>query len=168
MDLEAIGKKILEALAVQGKMVALETEVVTFTDDLVNANQRIQGATNHKEEAKQSKSEAEIALQKIIVSEKEAVLALEYAERELMDAKGNVSKARREVQRFGETTFKQLDSVIQRCEQDKQIIEDAKIKVSDELDVARKDFESRQKEINELGYDLNVLKPASRSKTTVL
>ena len=166
MDLELIGKQMLEALAVQGQIAPLVTKLQQLESELDNANANIEKAKETKASNVSYRKSAESKLSK-------AIQAVQIAEQGVVDAKVKVSEAKTEVDRtkmqldkYNDAFLSQLDENIKHSEEARQPVEINIAKVLKELDSVKADLTSRQAILAEQGIELNIGK--LQAKTTYL
>lgn len=168
MDLESIGKKMLEALAVQGQIAAAEAKLANLSEQLAKADGGISDLKNKRVNAAQDKGLAEDVLAKAINESEAARVRSIEAAKILKATKLAVASAEGKVAEYGEGVFASLDDSVKQLEESKQAIEMDKGATAEEVKVLMEDLVARQAELGAEGIVLNISQPASQPKTTYL
>ena len=167
MDLEIVGKQMLETLAVQGQVAGLVTKLEGLRGEITGAEVDIQKAESAKASSLVARKQAEEKLDKAI-SEAESVEQLVVqAKAKLKSAEMSIVKAEEESTKYSDEVLDQLDDAIGQCKEVKTAIEAKRDEGVKELELARKDLESRQAELKAQGIELNI-GSARQPITTVL
>ena len=156
MDLELIGKQILEALAVQGQIAGLETKLANLEGRIVEAGKKVRQTKVDSVLGVESRKQAEIALEeahnKVVLMES----LLATAEKNLGVAEEAADKAKVKAGKYSEDVLKQLDWAVQQAEEAQKAIEVGRDDVLKEIGIARKGLEARQKALSIQGIELNI------------
>ena len=156
MDLEIIGKQMLEALAVQGQIAGLETKQEELKREVAEAEISIQKAEGIKASGLVSREEAEGKVNKAMNSVVTAKLQIKQAEANLNLAENLVEKAKEELGKYSDDVLNQFDDVICQRIEAKKAIEVDRDEVVKALEVARENLEARQEELKAQGIELNI------------
>jgi len=166
MDLEHIGKQMLEALAVRGQVASLETSLANIQGQIVKADTEIQRGKKEEVSNTLDREQVQKELVWVQVAVSKAEEAVKAAGENLRLAKGAIAPAEEKVLKCRDIS-EQLELSILQIEEDKKTVEASRDEVSKELDAARKDLETRQAELHENGVDLNI-GPVRQPKTIVM
>ena len=168
MDLETIGKQMLEALALQGRVSALETEAASCANQISGAQGDIQGAEGRKINVIEAHRLAERQVEEkdaVVRDTKDKVAAAIAVHKR---AEQDLAGAREVRNSYGPDFVKELDKSIEQLVEVKKGIEGKKGKVLAELDEAKKDLEARRGKLSAQGIDLNMATMGRQPRTTVL
>ena len=155
MDLETIGKQILEALAVQGqiagiktKLAGIQTKIIVATNDICRAKDEEERQIKAHKQAEDfwvgTVRTADIAREAVIQAEakyKLAELAIEPAEEEVS---------------MCDTRLNELFEIIPQLEEVKKAFEVDRDEILEELEEAGKNLEARQEELKVQGIEINI------------
>ena len=166
MDIERIGKQMLEALAVQGQVSALESKVSNLSRQAADAAEDIQKSKDKKAACLQAREQAEGKLSEANLGVGAAQVVLRQAQSNLKSARESVQDAVLEVDKYGDVAMKKLDADTSSLEAVEAGIKASEVDAYYELTAARKDLDSRQAELKRQNIELNIGK--RQSKTTVL
>lgn len=156
MDLETVGKQMLEALALQGQIAVLETKLAEFPERIARADEAVQDSEDEKTTLILAKVQAQEVLSKAYDGETEARESLARAKAYLKSTESVVREAEVEVTKYSDELFDHADAVISENEAVKVSIEEHRDAVAAEIDSARKDLEVRQAELKAQGVELTL------------
>lgn len=168
MDLETIGKKMLEALAVQGQIASTQTKVTGLQGEVAKATDDIRKSQATKALNLDAREQAGSVLANAVSDVEIAEQQVAQAKAGLKSAKLVVGRAEEEVDKYSDVVLGQLDEVTQQFQEDKRTLEAEVGAVQKELEVLKKDLEARQAELKTSGVELNLGGTAPRPKTTTL
>jgi len=156
MDLETIGKKMLEVLALRGQLSGMEGELETVRERIYVADEAIKVAKLEKGNASSARKRTEIAL-------KDAEAGVVGAETELKTAQDNLEKAivlkeskEIDVDKYNDGVLSGLDGVIADKDSIKRDIETEYAIKAKKITEAKADVESRKAELRTEGVELDV------------
>jgi len=167
MDLELVGKKLLEALAVQGRVASMQTKLLDLQQKVTAVEGEIQESQEVKASNLRFRQRAEVALRVSVASVKVTKQQVVQAGTRLKLASKGVAEAEGELAKYSDVVLGQLDENTQHLLVTKQAIEAERDNATKELGVVREDLENRQAELKTLGVELN-LSSSPRPKTTYL
>lgn len=168
MDLDIIGKQMLEALAVQGRIASLGTNLLDFERQIVKVQEDIKRSMDVYSLNVNAREQAEDELDKAINKAEVAEQWVTQAVAELKSANSIVKEAKEELDKYSDDILEGFGSVTLQLEEDKKVVEANRDETLKELDVARQDLENRQAELKVLGIELNLGGASPRPKTTIL
>ena len=167
MDLELIGKQMLEALAVQGQLAGLEAKLVELDGLLSKAAKDTEDSIKEKEHNVAAREQAEVQVRETARNVETAKSSVIAAQSHLKFAEKVFKEAGQEVAKYDNATLSQLDEVTKKFEEFKKKLEADKGDLLEELKETKKDLERRQAVLAEQGIELNIGgKP--QAKTTYL
>ena len=168
MDLENIGKQMLEALAIQGQVTSMVAKLANLEVEVSGSEGEITRSIGQKASSITALSQAEEVLA-------EAVNATEVIQQEGMRindrlrlSKVDIERANEEVDKYSDAVLRQLDVATQNLRETKRSIEANRDKVRKELDSAQKNLENRQAILRTQGVDLNISGTKPQPKSIVL
>ncbi len=168
MDLETMGKKLLEALALQGQIASTQTQLLGLQGEIAKAENDIKQSENDKALTLVARGRARDALDGAVGEAEAAKQQAVQATANLKSAKLIVGQAEEELARYSDITLSQLGKTTQQFQLAKQTIEAAKNDVLQELENIKEDLESRRAELKAEGIELNLGMAAPQPKTTIL
>lgn len=167
MDLETIGKKMLETLAVKGQLAGKEAKLVEIKNQIAKAEEAIKVAKETKDKGIASRKVAEEYLAQTKKDKTEAEGLVEKAEEALRVAGDFVGRATLGVDKFNDEALAKLEVDIADKQAVKQAIE---FTYEDELAEAaklKKTLGDRQAELKAEGVEFDI-SGAKIPKTTIL
>jgi len=168
MDLEIIGKKMLEALAIRGKIASMQTELLDLQGEIAKADGEIRESQEAKAVNLEALEQARIAWDGALADAEDAQQQVKTAIARRKSAELLVERAEEEVGKYGDAVFEHLAEVTQKVQGDKQAIEAEMVVALKELEGLKKDLEERQAELKASGVELNLVGTAPRPKVTTL
>ena len=167
MDLELIGKQMLEALAVQGQLAGLEAKLVELDGLLAKAAKDTEDSIKEKERNGAAREQAEVQVRETARSVETAKSSVIAAQSHLKFAEKVFKEAGQEAAKYDNAVLSQLDEVTKKFEEFKKKLKADKGDLLEELKETKKDLERRQAALAEQGIELNIGgKP--QTKTTYL
>lgn len=167
MDLEIIGKKMLEALAIQGQLAGLETKHSSLNAEIVEVGENIMRAVNRKAATLNSLSAVKQQLSTTTAELHEKWAEVEAVRMEALAVEGSVKVIQVRLNtEYSEDAIKQLDTDIHTLIVAKEALQRQTLELASLVLNARRDFETRQAELKVEGVELNIGK--RQSKVTVL
>lgn len=168
MDLELIGKQMLEALAAQGQVAAFETKIAELERQIAGAQVDIRRAESNKESQLEACSQAKDVLGKALGDAERAHEVSVAAKANLATTQGAVDEARKKVAKYDTAFLEQLNRVIGQCQEAKDDLEARKDEIAGELKAAQEDLKERQAKLASQGIELNLGGTRVQPKITVL
>lgn len=168
MDLEIIGKQMLEALAIRGQLAAMQTNLTALQGEATKASGDIQKSQEAKASTIEAREQAMNAWDEAIIDAEDAQEQIIKVIAERKSAELVVGQAEEEVDKYSDAILSQLDEVTQQFQDGKLAIEAEMDKILKKLEVLKKDLETRQAELKAVGVELNLIGTAPRPKVTTL
>lgn len=167
MNLEDIGKQILEALAVHGLVVALEKRAADLDRQVLDATTSIQKSKDEKMTLLQFREQGEKKLIDAIKKADDIESVLSQTKISLKAAKLAIKKDEEELTKYGDSVIVLLDEAMEQLEEEGVAIKANRDDVIKELADAKHNLEIRQVELSNNGVALS-LGGKTQPKTTVL
>lgn len=163
MDLELIGKKMLEALAIQGQLAGLEAKLTSLNAEVVEAGENIVRAANKKAATLESLSSVKVQLNTATGDLFAKRAEVETAQRIASTAEGKVRAIQIRLDtEYTEDVIKQLDTNIHALVTAKEALQRQTSGAAQQVVAARQNFEARQAELKAEGVELNIGKREGR------
>jgi len=167
MDLELVGKKLLEALAVQGQVASMQRGLVELQQKVTAIDGDIQRSQEVRALNSKAREQAEVALNEAVANVETIKQQVAQVGARLKLASKGVTEAEGELAKYSDVVLGQLDEATQHLRATKQAVEAERDNAMKELGVTMRDLEDRQVELKTFGVELN-LSSSPRSKTTTL
>ena len=156
MDLETIGKQILEALAVQGQIAGLEAKLAGLNELGARATKDIEDSIEEKKRNVIARGEAEKHRGEMASNVEKAKSSVMAAQIHLKSAKSTFEETEQEVAKYSDTVLARLDEATKKFEAGKKALEADKVDLLEALKAAKKDLELRQAVLADQGIELNI------------
>lgn len=168
MDLETMGKKLLEALALQGQIASTQTQLLGLQGEIAKAENDIKQSEKAKVSSLEARETAKDALDSAVDKAETAKQQVAQAKAALKSAELVVGQAEEELARYGDTTLGQLDKATQQFQLAKRAIEATRDDALQGLENIKEDLESRRAELKAEGIELNLGMAAPPPRITAL
>ena len=168
MDLEAVGKKMIEALVAQGYLSGLEEKQSSINVDITKIAAQIETAKSKEARNIESRKQAGVELTKAEGAVNSAEANIKAAEASLKRAVDEVERSKKEVTKYNEDVQAELEKNTSLLVEAKKQLEADRDSTFVELTTAKEEAEAKLAELNAQGISLDIGRSARQPRTTIL